>query len=142
MAAATDGHTDDMPPGPSIAEFEEHAFEVEAFNHEAHVYVAWLYLQQYDLLESIDRFRQTLISLTRNLGIPGKYHETITWFYMIVVAEGSRGSAGTNWRSFKQENSALFRRSPSVIRDYYSEDRLMSDEARATFLLPDNAVAG
>ena len=129
-------------PGPSLAEFEAHAFEVASFDHEAHVYVAWLYLQEFDLLESIDRFRRTLISLTRKLGMPGKYHETITWFYMIAVAEGATGPAADNWELFKQRNPALLRRSPGIIRDYYSEGRLMSDMARASFLLPDLAAAG
>lgn len=142
MSTATEDQALTALPGPSIDEFEKHAFEVEGFDHEAHLFVAWQYLQQYDLLESIDRFRQTLISLTRNLGIPDKYHETITWFFMIAVAEGACGSAKTDWARFKQENSALFRRSPGVIRDYYSEERLMSDAARSSFLLPDAAIAG
>ncbi|MDH3440836.1 MAG: hypothetical protein OEM63_08800 [Gammaproteobacteria bacterium] len=129
-------------PGPSLAEFEAHAFDVESFDHEAHLYVAWLYLQQYDLLESLDRFRSTLIRLTRKLGIPGKYHETITWFYMIAVAEGAIGPARDNWELFKGRNPAIFRRSPGLIRDYYSEGRLMSDEARTTFLLPDQTAVG
>ena len=129
-------------PGPSLPEFEAHAFEVESFDHEAHVYVAWQYIQAYDLLESINRFRSTLIQLTRKLGIPGKYHETITWFYMIAVAEGATGQAKDNWDLFKSRNPEMFRRSPGIIRDYYSEGRLMSDEAQATFLLPDLAAAG
>jgi hypothetical protein len=129
-------------PGPSIEEFEAHSFEVEGFNHEAHIYVAWQYLQTHELLESIDRFRSTLISLTRKLGIPGKYHETITWFYMIAVAEGAQGAARSDWALFKRENPAMFRGSPTLICDYYSEDRLMSDKARSTFLLPNLAIAG
>ncbi|MGI9263271.1 MAG: hypothetical protein ACR2QR_14590 [Woeseiaceae bacterium] len=142
MNTAIAGQAPGTAPGPSITEFEEHAFEVEAFDHEAHLFVAWQYLQQFELLESIDRFRQTLISLTRKLEIPGKYHETITWFYMIAVAEGATGDAQTDWGIFKQENPALFRRSPSVVRDYYSGARLMSEQARATFLLPDLAALG
>jgi len=129
-------------PGPSLAEFEAHAFEVESFDHEAHVYVAWLYLQEYNLLESIDRFRSTLMHLTREQGIPGKYHETVTWFYMIAVAEGATGPARDDWDLFRSCNPAMFRRRPGVIRDYYSEGRLMSDKARTTFLLPDLAAAG
>lgn len=127
----------ESPPGPSIADFEAHAFDIDAFDHEAHLYVAWQYLRHYDLLESIERLRQTLIRLTGNLGIPGKYHETITWFYMIAVAERATGKASTDWRIFKQENAVLFRRSPSVIRDYYSAGRLTSEFARKTFVLPD-----
>jgi len=140
MAGETITGSGSSGPGPTIEEFEAHAFAIDSFDHEAHVYVAWLYLQRYDLLTSIDRFRTTLIRLTENLGMPGKYHETITWFYMIVVAESLVGNSKSGWECFKRQNPALFRRNPSVIRDFYSEERLMSDAARATFLLPDLAA--
>ena len=46
-------------PGPEIEAFETLQFDVASFNHEAHVCVAWCYLQQYDPLESISRYRRT-----------------------------------------------------------------------------------
>lgn len=124
-------------PGPTIGEFEALEFDPERFDHEAHVFVAWSYLSQFDLLESISRYRKTLRRLTAMLGVPGKYHETITWFYMIAVAEHAEASKVTDWASFKSASPELFRRNPGIISDYYSRSRLMSEMARKKFILPD-----
>jgi len=128
-------------PGPTIEAFEALEVVPDEFDHEAHVYVAWRYLQQFDLLASIDRYRSVLRRLTRKLGVPGKYHETITWFYLIAVAERATGDAATDWSAFKNLNAELFARSPGVLQRFYSDARLMSEEARHTFLLPDLSPA-
>jgi len=80
-------------PGPSIAEFESLDIDPNHFDHEAHVYVAWAYLQKFGLLASIDRYSTVLQRLTMKFGVPEKYHETITWFYLLATAERACGSA-------------------------------------------------
>ena len=127
-------------PGPTVDEFESLAFDPESFDHEAHVCVAWRYLQDCELLTAIERYRTTLKRLTSKLGIPEKYHETITWFYMIAVAEGMSGRSATDWTAFRSENPALFERNPGAIRRHYSDERLQSEAARRVFLLPDIAA--
>jgi len=129
------------PPGPTLAQFEALDIVPEDFGHEAHVYVAWSYLQEFDLLTSIDRYRSALRRLTAKLGVPKKYHETMTWFYMIDVAERATGDAASDWATFKALNDELFERSPGTIGRFYSEARLMSAEARNMFVLPDLSPA-
>jgi hypothetical protein len=124
-------------PGPTIEAFEALDVVPDEFDHEAHMYVAWSYLQRFDLLASIDRYRSVLRRLTQKLGVPGKYHETITWFYLIAVAERATGDAATDWTAFKNLNAELFARSPGIIQRFYSNTRLMSEEARQSFVLPD-----
>ena len=127
------------PPGPDIAAFETLDFDVEHFDHTAHVYVAWQYVRAYDLLTAIGRYRDTLIRLTAKLGVPDKYHETITWFYLVAVSEGATGHCRDDWRAFCDSNPGLFERNPSAIRRHYSTERLNSPIARAAFVLPDLA---
>ena len=124
-------------PLPTIEQFESLDIDPAGFDHEAHVYVAWSYLQICDLLEAIRRYRETLIRLTRTLGVPGKYHETMTWFYLLAVAERATGDQAADWALFRASNPDLFRRNPSLIRRFYSEGRLASELARAQFVLPD-----
>jgi len=124
-------------PGPSIGQFEALEVLPGEFDHEAHIFVAWSYLKEFDLLSSIDRYRSVLKRLTRKFGVPDKYHETITWFYLVSVAERATGEAAVNWHIFKTQNADLFVRNPSVIRRFYSDARLKSDVARTTFVLPD-----
>ena len=64
--------------GPTISAFEALEVDPETFNHAAHMFVAWSYLQKYDLSTSLPRYRETLKRLTRKLGVPDKFHETIT----------------------------------------------------------------
>jgi len=124
-------------PGPTIEAFEALDFAAESFDHEAHVYVAWSYLLQYELLESIGRYRKTLKLLTSSLGVPEKYHETITWFYMIAVSEHLQTTASSDWPTFRARNPELFERCPGVIKKFYSESKLKSAGARISFVLPD-----
>ena len=126
-----------LTTGPDIAEFEALDFDVEAFDHIAHVYVAWQYVRDFDLLEAISRYRDTLRRLTDQLGVPDKYHETLTWFYLIKIAEQATGTARTDWAVFRRRNPSLLQRSPGLVEAYYSADRLASNEARAQFMLPE-----
>lgn len=124
-------------PGPTIERFEALDIVPADFDHEAHIYVAWSYLQRFDLLASIERYRSVLRRLTEKFGVPDKYHETITWFYLIGVAERAIGEAASDWSGFRDQNPELFARNPSIIRRFYSESRLTSEAAKRTFVLPD-----
>jgi hypothetical protein len=120
-----------------VAAFEDATIDAAEFDHEAHLLVGWRYLQEYSLLDSIKRFSSALRILTRKLGVPNKYHETITWFYLIKIAERK---ATIDWAAFKIANPDLFESSPSLVRQYYSESLLSSECARQAFVLPDLAA--
>jgi len=124
-------------PGPSIAEFEALDFDLARFDHEAHVCVAWRYLQHCDVLTAIERYAATLRRLTAKLGVPGKYHETITWFYLLAVAERAVGEAASDWGRFQLAAPELFAAHPGFVERYYSAELLRSEQARARFVLPD-----
>lgn len=118
-----------------IADFERGDVDAEQFDHEAHVFVAWSYLQKYQLQESIARFCKALRKLTKKLGVESKYHETISWFFMILIAE--RKAASEDWQAFRRRNADLFATQPSIISAYYSSERLGSLLARTQFVMPD-----
>ncbi|MGI9204979.1 MAG: hypothetical protein ACR2Q3_13275 [Woeseiaceae bacterium] len=124
-------------PGPTIEEFEALEIDPERFNHRSHVFVAWSYLRDLDLISSIDRYRSTLKRLTRKLGVPGKYHETITWFFMILVAERIERDPPGEWGEFVERNPDLFASKPGIIETFYTSARINSAAARHQFLLPD-----
>lgn len=124
-------------PGPTIAQFEALQVDPERFDHSAHIFVAWSYLRERDLMTSIDRYRSTLKRLTRKLGVPDKYNETITWFFMILVAERMEKKPSAAWEEFVLQNSDLFAAKPGVLERFYTRSRLNSATARQQFLLPD-----
>jgi hypothetical protein len=120
-----------------FAEFKAATVDPEEFDHEAHVLVAWRYLQDDDLPAAIEKYSGALKTLTRKLGVEGKYHETITWFFMIAVAERLANSTKGDWVDFKSVNKDLFAGKPSLIQQFYSDAHLMSENARRVFVLPD-----
>ncbi len=120
-----------------VAAFENATIDARDFDHEAHLLVGWRFLQDQSLLDAIKRFSAALKRLTRKLEVPGKYHKTITWFYLIKIAERCTGQTATNWPVFKDANPDLFARNPSLIRQYYSKSLLASEDARRAFVLPD-----
>jgi len=131
----------DATPEFTIAALEDGTLDVDAFDHEAHVYIAWLYLEQFPLLDAIARFTSALQRLTARLGIPGKYHETVSLFFMLLIADRRTSTKGKDWLSFHRNNGDLFCREHSIIDRYYSSDLLASDRARQSFVLPDRLSA-
>jgi len=129
-------------PAVSIDALESGTIDVDAFDHEAHIYVAWLYLQRYPLSEASARFIAALQRLTRQLGIPGKYHETITWFFMLLIEERRCEQETDDWFSFHRDHADLFARgNNNILNRYYSSELLGSDRARQSFMLPDRLAS-
>jgi len=125
------------PRFPTVAEFERGEVDAVAFDHEAHVYVAWEMINQYPLTEAIQRFTDALRRLTKALGQEAKYHETISWFYMIRTAERRAALGATDWDTFAAANAELLMNSKLMLDRHYSAERLWSPLARRQFLLPD-----
>ena len=122
---------------PDLADFERGDIDPALFDHAAHVYIGWLYLQERELSEASAQFTIALRRLTRQLGVPGKYHETISCFFMIVIAERCSGAAAGDWAKFEAENTDLVNDAGTLLKQYYSSSRLASPLAREQFLLPD-----
>ncbi len=120
-----------------VRNFEKGKIGPGGFGHEAHLQVGWWYLQQYDLLEAINRFTAAIRHLTRELGVVEKYHETITWFFLITIAQRCQETAAQDWPAFKSANPDLFEWNPGLLQHYYSNECLQSAIARRMFVLPD-----
>lgn len=123
----------------TLADFEAGRVDGANFNHAAHVHVAWQLLAEVPLLHAIARYTSALRRLTHQLGVPGKYHETITWFFILVVAERRRSCPTGKWSDFAAANPDLTCDPAAMLAKYYSPARLASEAARSTFLLPDLA---
>ncbi len=124
-------------PDLCIEEFEAGAVDACAFNHEAHIYVAWLYLERYPLCDAINGFTRALRRLTIQLGVPGKYHETISWFFLLLIQERRTTATISDWFAFRRENTDLFSRDDNILKRYYSDNLLSSERAKRSFVLPD-----
>jgi hypothetical protein len=112
------------------------------FPHEAHVRVAWAYSRTLPPLEAVARMSEGLRRFATARGVPGKYHETITWAFVFVIHERvahapatSDGDGnGDEWAAFARANGDLFER--TLLRRYYDAETLDSPLARRVFVLP------
>jgi hypothetical protein len=124
-----------------VTAFEACAIASGDFRHDDHVRLAWIYLRRHPLMEAIERFTASLQRFAAHHGVPGLYHETITWAYLLLINERmQRDGAPETWESFRAVNGDLFVRRPSILERYYSPETLGSDLARRIFVLPDAGV--
>ena len=112
-----------MPPG--------------GFPHPAHVRMAWIYLRRYPLETAIARFSSALRRFAAAQGEPGRYHETITAAYVVLIHDRLARTTAADWNTFAANHPDLLVWKPSVLDAHYSPDILWSDRARDTFLPPD-----
>lgn len=125
-----------------VTTFEGGGTPEGGFSHQAHLAIALAYLARHGLDDAVSRMRAGLLTyLERNLGDATaarvKYKETVTVFWLRLLA-AELASTDPALPLHERVNPLLARfRDASIIRSYYSPDRLDSDEARDRFLEPD-----
>lgn len=121
-----------------VAAFESTELPADQFSHAEHVRVAWWYLRHSPLPESLLRFSTALQRFATAKGAAGKYHETVTVAWMLIVADRLSNARELPWEAFAAANADLFGR-PSPVDLLYRPDTLASDRARRGFVMPDRA---
>jgi hypothetical protein len=124
-----------------VAAFESTELSGDQFTHTNHVRVAWWYLRQGSLPEALLRFSTALRRFADAKGAPGKYHETITVAYVLIIAERLADHPNTSWTEFAAANPDLLTRTPSPLAVFYTDEMLMSERARRTFVMPTATAA-
>ena len=124
-----------------IASFEDCSLAAESFHHADHVRMAFLYLCRYPVLEAIERFSTSLIRFATANGKPGRYNETVTWAFLLLIRERmARAGCQLTWPEFASRNADLLNWDDNVLKKYYRSETLSSDLAKSTFLLPDKTI--
>jgi GNAT superfamily N-acetyltransferase len=121
-----------------VEQFEQCRWPYERWTHRAHIAVAVSYLRTLPLEEAIKRMRRNIQRYNASSGgEPNGYHETITIFFLRLIAGYLRTHA--DGRAVAEIVNALCagRASKASPFAYYSADRLSSAEARAGWVEPD-----
>ena len=124
------------------AAFESCALAVEDFGHAEHVRLAWYYLEHEPLLGAAARLCRGLRRYTRALGAPGKYHETVTLAWLLLVHDRRLRVPAAGWEAFRRRNPDLFDPAARPLDAYYRPETLGSARARRHFQLPDRGYGG
>jgi hypothetical protein len=108
----------------------------ESFHHLSHLHVAWVYLSECSSVEeAAGKIRNTLQKFTASAGKPEKYHETITLFWIHLLAGMRSGESRKSLKQIVEINPRLLEKNFPLA--YYSRERLFSDKARTSWIEPD-----
>lgn len=107
-----------------------------AFDHAAHLRLAYGYLVTHDVDGAMDRMRASLQRFIRDNGVPAsKYHETLTRAWLLAVAHFMTRHPSGSFAEFAVNSAPLF--DSTIMLTHYSTAALFSERALAEFVAPD-----
>lgn len=105
------------------------------FPHREHIRMAFEMLRRHSFAETAMHYSQALRIMANRAGRPTAYHETITIAFLSLTGERMQIHGPKDFDSFARGNADLFEK--CVLERWYGRERLSSDAARRTFLLPE-----
>ena len=120
-----------------VQDVESGRLSPDAFDHRAHLRLAYTCLAEHPEDEALTRLRSALLAFLRHHGVdPTKYHETLTRAWFLAVRHFMAGSPDAESAdAFIDENPVLM--DSGILRSHYSAELLFSDRARGEFVAPD-----
>jgi hypothetical protein len=125
-----------------LRQFEDQSLPLDCWNHRAHLKVAYLYLTRFPFDEALGRMRAGVRAYNAAHNITdsptSSYHETLTqaWLQLVYTTLRQFGPAASADAFFDAQSQLGQKRSVLL---FYSRDRIMSAEAKASFIAPDLA---
>ena len=125
-----------------LAAFEGLTLPFDQWTHRAHVRVAYLYTSRSDSASAIERMRAGVKAYNAANQVPEAidrgYHETTTVAFMRLIhaAVSIHGLAPSSEAFCDRHPELLMKR---VLLKFYTRGRIMSAEAKGTFIEPDLA---
>jgi len=100
---------------------------------------AWRFemLRRHDFAETVWHFSRTLRAMAAKAGKPQAFNQTVTIAFLSLIAERLVHGHPADFAAFQRDNAELFEK--NALARWYRPERLASDAARRTFLLPDCA---
>jgi hypothetical protein len=109
----------------------------EDFPHRAHLTVATWYLANATVAEALEKMRTSILNFLDHYGIEGKYNETITRFWLLLVERCLQGLE-PDCSIVERTNAAIDALGDSrVMFEYYSKELLWSEQAKNGWVEPD-----
>jgi len=106
------------------------------FHHASHLHVAWVYLtESSSFTEAATKMSNTLRNIAAAAGKLEKYHETITLFWIYLLAGARLVANNRNLEQIVQQHPQLLEKNFPLV--YYSSELLFSDQARRSWIGPD-----
>lgn len=120
-----------------VEQFEALTIKPDTFNHIAHLRLAFLYIDQAGVEVAVNRVSDGIRTFATHVGATQKYHQTITEALVRLIGLRLQQRPVSDWQTFLAANLDLVEDARGVLLQYYSSDRLFSNEAQSQFITPD-----
>ena len=120
-----------------LAAFLDASMPPAGSDHLGHLRAAWLLLQRRPLEAAVIDTCEAIDRLANRLGVPGKYHRTLSEALVRLMADGGAGDPALAWPDFLAANAGLVDDARGVLATHYSDEVLNSPAARQGFVPPD-----
>ena len=118
-------------------QFEKCTLDPAVFNHEAHVRLAWIQINNNGLEKAIENIQRQLQQFVNHVGANDKYHRTLTIAAIQAVNHFIKQSNSSNFKDFIKEFPELKYDFKNLINSHYSFDIFKSLKAKSEYLEPD-----
>ena len=119
-----------------VRRFESCEIHPADFRHYQHLTVALWYVRQFPYHTASEKMRTGIQRLAAAYSKTG-YHETITLFWLIMVRDFAAAADSEEALCDLANRMVTRYDKKDLIKEYYSEERLDSPEAKAGWLEPD-----
>ena len=119
------------------AAFKNCTLDPELFNHEAHLRLAWIYIDKYGVDTAIENICTQLKDYVKHLGAESKYNATVTIAAIRAVYHFKLKSASNNFRDLIKEFPRLKYSFKALLECHYKTDIFNSEVAKKTYLEPE-----
>src|SRR3989440_9390641 len=125
------------PDCPELERFVRGEIEPGAFAHREHVRMAFEMLRRHDFAETAWLYSRALRAMTAKAGKAQAFNQTVTIAFLSLIAERMQRGTSPDFAAFVRAHPEVFAK--NALARWYRPERLASDAARRTFLLPDGA---
>ncbi len=122
---------------PDLERFVRGEIPAGSFPHREHVRMAFEMLRRHDFAETVLHFSRALRSMAQQAGKPEAFHQTVTIAFLSLIAERMDDAGCQDFAAFADANPDLLEK--GMLARWYRPQRLASERARRTFLLPEAA---
>lgn len=120
-----------------LSQFKRNELDPELFDHEAHLRLAYLYIQRFGLHTAISEVCKQIKAFTENVGEPERYNETVTTAAVRAVDHFMNRAGSKDFKSFIKEFPKLKDNLKELLAQHYGIDIYNSEIAKSSFLEPD-----
>lgn len=117
--------------------FEKCTMDPSWFTHQAHLRIAYLYLEKYGAKIAARRLCKRIENFDRTFGSGKKYHCTITMASVGIVDHFVRKSSGDSFISLINEFPVLKDDFKKLLFSHYSRHLIDLPESKLNYFLPD-----